>query len=77
MGRVLPPNEGLLPREPLQHLGIHPNTFSFRVHDRIPGNGVMYVSNRLSTPSPEVSEALTGFRVGETDIPGLSTSQRF
>jgi hypothetical protein len=76
-GRVLSPNEGLLPREPLPHLGTHPNTFPFRFHDEISGNGVLYVSNRPFTPSLEVREALMGFTVRETDILGLSTTQRF
>ena len=69
-------NEGLALRESLSHLGTHPNTSPFQIQNGIPCNGVLYDSNFLSTPSLEVREALMGFKVGETDIPGLPTSQR-
>ena len=49
----------------------------FRVYNGTTGNGVIYDSNFLSISSPEVREDLMGFRVGEADIPRLSTSQRF
>ena len=70
-------SEGLPPREPLPQLNTHPNISPFRVHNGILGNGVLYESNLPSIPSPEVREALICFGVGETDIPGLSTTQRF
>jgi hypothetical protein len=69
-------SDGLHPREPLPHFRTHPNSFPFRVHNEITGNGVLYDSNRPSTPFPEVREALMGFNVDETSIPGLVTTKR-
>jgi len=73
-GRDLSLNVDLPPREPLPHLCTHPNTSPFRVHNGISENGVLYATNLPSTPSPELREALVGFRVGETDVPSLSTA---
>jgi len=74
--RGLSLSEDIPPREPLPHMGTHPDTSRFRVHNEIPGNKVLYDSDLPSAPSPEVREALMGFRVGETDVPGLSIAQR-
>ena len=64
------------PWGPLPHLGTHPNTSPFRVHNGIPGRGMLYTMDTPTTPSADVMEALMGFRVGDTPAPGLSESQR-
>jgi hypothetical protein len=71
-GKGMSHNEGLPPRKPLPHVGTHPDTSPFWVHNGIPGKGLLYDSNLPSTPSLEVREALMGFRVGATDALGIS-----
>jgi hypothetical protein len=57
-------------------MGTHPDTSLFRVRNGIPDRGMLHASNLPSTPSTEVREALMGFRIEDTDAPGLSKSQR-
>ena len=74
--RGLSLREVLSPSEPLPHLGTHPDKPPFRVHNEIPGKGVLYASNLPSTPSAEVKEAALDFCVKDTDAPELSIAQR-
>jgi len=65
------PSRGMLP-----YLMTHPDTAPFRVHNGIPGRGMLYAVDTPSTPSAEGREALRGLRVGDTAAPRLSELQR-
>jgi len=64
------------PRGPLPYMGTHPNTSPFQVHNSISGRGMLYTMDTHTPPSTDVREALMGFRVEDTAVPGLSESQR-
>ena len=57
------------PRGPLPHMGTHPNTTPCRVHNVIPGRGMLYTMDTPTTPSADFKEALMGFRVGDKAAP--------
>ena len=63
-------------RGPLPYLESHPDLAPFRVHNIIPGRGMLYTMDTPSTPSAEVRVALTGFRVGDTAASRLFELQR-
>ncbi len=46
------------PRGPLPYLGTHPNTAPFRVHNGIPGPGMLYTMDTPTTSSADAREAL-------------------
>ena len=70
--RAQPP----FPPGPLPCLGTHPNTAPFRIHNGIPRREMLYAMDSPATPSAEVKETLTGFRVGDNAAPGLFELQR-
>ena len=63
-------------RGPLPYMGTQPNTAPFRIHNGIPGRGILYAMDTPATPSAEVREAFMGFRVGDTAAPCLSELRR-
>jgi hypothetical protein len=72
----LPPAEDFPPRAPFLHLGTHPDSSPFWVHNELSGKDMLYNSNFPSSPSAEVREALMGFCIGDADALVLSTAQR-